>query len=484
MNPFSLWRTLFIPAKNNWDEIQKQSVDVILFFTFLSFLSGLYSFTKWFGAGHEFLIMSSIYLLAAEIIAGVILRVTRMPMLALQIGFSGMVVNAITLIYQSGGVVLSAQSFWVPLLIIAFYLTAKILIATLWSFITIACVGLMINLHTSGFTFPEIPMSLADANKELWTATLIPLGIICIAQAYIARQREASLRASLKTQQDCIEDAKKAHEEEEHMSRILDIASGNAQSLTEVASQLEQQSHELHQQVDDLNLNCESQASATEQMDNQLGSMTTDFKQSEQFVMELKTRSEAINSQAQHSAANLDASNQAIGSILESNNAITVVADLITSVAEQTNLLALNAAIEAARAGEQGRGFAVVAEQVRDLSGKSNEAALEIRNLLDKSRKEVNKGQIVISDTTTELSQIIKEIGTTLTDVNQLADIICAQSEVLTELNLASNNVAESVVKTNHVSDLVASQGGQLSEQVVVLKNLADSLNNAMVKQH
>ena len=54
-------------------------------------------------------------------------------------------------------------------------------------------------------------------------------------------------------------------------------------------------------------------------------------------------------------------------------NEISSMASDVAAFAAKTNLLALNAAIEAARAGDAGRGFAVVANEVRTLSGLSNE---------------------------------------------------------------------------------------------------------------
>ncbi|EHK9069897.1 chemotaxis protein, partial [Vibrio parahaemolyticus] len=144
--------------------------------------------------------------------------------------------------------------------------------------------------------------------------------------------------------------------------------------------------------------------------------------------------------------------------------------------------LALNAAIEAARAGEQGRGFAVVAEQVRELSAKSSQSAIEIRHLLDRSEQEVKHGQDVVTSSTERMNPIIQQVTTISHDVQSLSSIMATQMAALKELDEASSEVANSVVNTKYIAEIVAQYGKELSGQVVAVRTLTQQLDQVVSK--
>jgi methyl-accepting chemotaxis protein len=112
-------------------------------------------------------------------------------------------------------------------------------------------------------------------------------------------------------------------------------------------------------------------------------------------------------------------------------NRIGDVVKLINDVAEQTNLLALNATIEAARAGEAGKGFAVVAHEVKALATQTAKATGEIATQI-----------AAMQAATKESVGAIKEIGSTVTRISEIARTIAAAVE---EQGTATGGIALNV---------------------------------------
>jgi len=157
----------------------------------------------------------------------------------------------------------------------------------------------------------------------------------------------------------------------------------------------------------------------------------------------------------------------------DSSKRISDIIGVIDGIAFQTNILALNAAVEAARAGEQGRGFAVVATEVRNLAGRSAEAAREIKRLITVSVERVGHGTQLVDQAGVTMTEILASVGR----VTQLMNDISAASS---EQSTGVAQVSEAVMQMDQVTQQNAALVEESAAAAESLKEQAQKLVTAV----
>ena len=229
--------------------------------------------------------------------------------------------------------------------------------------------------------------------------------------------------------------------------QISSASQSLASGTTEQAASLEEISSSMSE--------VGSRAKANNESANQAAQLTTQ-------TMEIADRG---NQQMKEMLSSMDKINS-------SSSDISKIIKVIDEIAFQTNLLALNAAVEAARAGKYGKGFAVVAEEVRNLAVRSAEAAKNTTELIENSVKEVDSGVSNAGKT----AEVLNEINTSITKVNDLVGEIAAssqeQSNSTDEINKSLTQVNDVVQQNSSISEEAASASEELSGQALELQAL------------
>lgn len=188
----------------------------------------------------------------------------------------------------------------------------------------------------------------------------------------------------------------------EAFNSLQDVLCTTIGKVNAQAIELGDSSKEAYSSMQRTLSNVEKQRSDIEQVSNAINEMNSTTQEvaasttnASSVTDEVKKRviegqNDSLTTQKviQELADEVSNSSTVIKNLVSETNKIGQVLDSIQGIAEQTNLLALNAAIEAARAGETGRGFAVVADEVRSLAQRTQDATIDIQQLVERLQAE------------------------------------------------------------------------------------------------
>jgi len=265
----------------------------------------------------------------------------------------------------------------------------------------------------------------------------------------------------------------------------LDNLSAVIQQIKQVSMATGKAADESSAAANDLSDRTQQAAAALEQISATMQNLNQQQTENTQALSSVTHLTQKASEENERAGQAMVQTVNAMESITETSAKIADIIGMIDSIAFQTNLLALNAAVEAARAGEHGRGFAVVAGEVRNLAGKSAEAANEIKGLIEESEQKVNLGSTQVQETQAVFNQVdenVRKIGQTLTDVsasiseqqNSVAEV--TQAIVSLDDNIQHN--ASLVEETSASAESLKDQSALLNAEIQKFKVDQSHLEN------
>nr|WP_314460411.1 methyl-accepting chemotaxis protein [uncultured Clostridium sp.] len=216
--------------------------------------------------------------------------------------------------------------------------------------------------------------------------------------------------------------------------------------------------------------NSTEQAATTESLSLSLETVSTHIKDNAEYSLTIKNMTESAILETRQGDEEMKKLLESMASIDSSSKKIQEIIHIIDDIAFQTNILALNAAIEAARAGEAGKGFSVVADEVRELAGKSADAAKQTTDLIHSTMESVAQGKRNTESTAEVFNKIVEQTNTIDTLVSKVSQSLKSQADSVAQLEDGMQKISMVTQANSATAEESAATSEELLSQMQMLK--------------
>lgn len=258
----------------------------------------------------------------------------------------------------------------------------------------------------------------------------------------------------------------------ESMSKLKHELSDTMTQINEASEQVASGSGQLAGGAQALAEGATDQAGAVEELTATVESVSGIAESSAESASGAYQMVRTAVEQADQSREELQALTNAMERISSTSQEIQNIIGSIEEIASQTNLLSLNASIEAARAGEAGKGFAVVADQIGKLAGDSAQAAVNTRDLIEKSLQEIENGNQITEKTVAALNKILESMNDFANAAKGASESSTEQADMLKQIEQGIEQISSVVQSNSAAAEETSATSQELSAQSEGLKNL------------
>lgn len=372
-------------------------------------------------------------------------------------------------------------------------------------YMIVVCAG---NIIEVGVKFAKGEVASSDMpNVEIRIASLILFtGFMTVGTLISDRNNQSRMEEVEKEKERAAELNEQILHVSEQITENIQIVADKMEVLEGSSNKTKSSMEEVAQGTGETVESIQLQMEKTEEIQNTIkrveyssDTIRQNMDETQRELAQSQNNINALIGQVQISnEANADVSRE-LEELYTYTNQMQSIVQMINDVTEQTSLLALNASIEAARAGEAGKGFAVVASEISALATQTQQATVNITNLINNISTELSQVVEVIhqmmknvevqnqatDNTARSFEQIagcIEKVERESRSLEQLVvELSDANSEIIRgieTISAATEEVTAHSSETLEASEENSNITGEVSEIVDRLHTLAQNLTN------